>query len=543
MSDELHFLTIARASELVRARKLSPVELTQALLARTAALDPCIHAFITVTAERALAQARAAEAEIAAGRHRGPLHGIPFGLKDIYCTAGILTTGNSRVCADNVPSADATAVSRLYESGAVLLGKLATHEFAHGGPSHDLPWPVPRNPWNNAHYVGGSSSGSAAAIAAGLVPAALGSDTGASIRNPAGLAGVVGLKPTYGLVSRHGVMPNSYSFDHCGPMTWTVEDCALVLQAIAGHDPRDPASVRCTVPDYRAALREDLRGIRVGVLRHFWEEDLAVSPEAAAGMEAALDALRRLGAEVSTARMRPLQAYYDVKIAIAETEIFAIHRRNLIARPGDYGADFLRRTLGGCVFHAADYVQAQRERRVMVEEASALLERFDVCVSVGAGPAGRLDRYENIDFWRKPSLYSVFNVTGGPTVSICNGYGANGLPLSMQIAGRPFDEATVLRIAHAYERATAWRDRRPDLVPGSPPAPVAAPRVSGVPELDPSDLRLVESSARHSGLALGPREHALLLEGAPYALAMARRIRRDHDDFAEPASVFVLPTA
>src|SRR5687768_11098691 len=236
MTDELHFSTVAQSAELIRTRKLSPVELTQAHLKRIADLDPQLNAYITLTADLALKQAREAEQEIAKGRYRGPLHGIPYGLKDIYNTRGILTTGYSRVCADNVPAEDATTTRKLQEAGGILMGKLATHEFAHGGPSFDLPWPPARNPWNTAYFTGGSSSGSAAAVAAGLVPGALGTDTGGSIRSPAWLSGIVGFKPTFGRVSRYGMVPFSASCDHAGPMAWTVEDCALILAPIAGFD-------------------------------------------------------------------------------------------------------------------------------------------------------------------------------------------------------------------------------------------------------------------------------------------------------------------
>ena len=258
---ELHWLTIADAARLIESRRLSPVELTDALLARIEALDPQLNAFLLPTPEQAREQARAAEREIMAGNYRGPLHGIPFGLKDIYATAGIRTTSHSKICENLVPTEDATTVTKLYQAGGVLLGKLATHEFAHGGPSFDLPWPPARNPWNRDHFTGGSSSGAGAAVAAGFVPGALGSDTGGSIRGPAALCGIVGLKPTYGLVSRAGVYANSFTFDHAGPMTWTVEDCAILLQAIAGHDPKDPASADRPIPDYRAALTGDIRGL------------------------------------------------------------------------------------------------------------------------------------------------------------------------------------------------------------------------------------------------------------------------------------------
>src|SRR5215469_15008208 len=296
MAEELGFLTIAEAARRIERKELSPVELTTALIRRAEALDPQINAYLLLTAERALDQGKRAEREIMAGAYRGPMHGIPFGLKDIYATAGIRTTGHSRICLDTVPSADATTVSQLYAGGAILTGKLATHEFAHGGPSFDLPWPPARNPWNREHFTGGSSSGSAAAVAAGFVPAALGSDTGGSIRGPAALCGIVGLKPTYGLVSRCGVYANSFSFDHAGPMTWTVEDCAIVLQAIAGPDPNDPATAAASVPDYCAALSGGIKGMRIGVLRTMYEQEVATPAATKAALEAAFDVLRGLGA-------------------------------------------------------------------------------------------------------------------------------------------------------------------------------------------------------------------------------------------------------
>ena len=279
MAVDLAFLTIAEASALIKTRKLSPVEYVEALIRRTETFDAQLHAYITPTFDLARQQAKQAERDIAAGTYRGPLHGIPFALKDIYDTQGIRTSGHSKVCLQRIPDADATATRKLCEAGAILMGKLATHEFAHGGPSFDLPWPPARNPWHLAHFTGGSSSGSGAAVAAGLVPMALGSDTGGSIRGPASLCGVVGLMPTFGLVSRAGVIPNSYTFDHCGPLARSVEDCALVMQAIAGFDPRDAGSIKRDIPDYRAALRQDLKGLRIGVLRHNWEEDLPASED------------------------------------------------------------------------------------------------------------------------------------------------------------------------------------------------------------------------------------------------------------------------
>ncbi len=541
MTNDLHFLTIAEAGKRIAAREISPVALARHLLGRIEALDGQLHAFITVTGALALKQAAVAEAEIAAGRYRGPLHGIPIGLKDIYDTAGIRTTSHSKVDIARVPKNDATTTARLLESGAVLLGKHATHEFAHGGPSHDLPWPLPRNPWNLAHFVGGSSSGSAAAVAAGLSLGALGSDTGGSIRIPASMSGIAGLKPTYGRVSRHGVVPNSYSFDHCGPMAWTVEDCAILLQVIAGYDPRDPASANRPVPDFRAAFARDLTGVRIGVIRHFWEEDLPAREEARHAMEEALAVLRQLGAAVETVRVRPLQEYADVKIVIAETEIFCIHQGDLIERPGEFGDDFLRRTLAGCVFQASDYVQASRERRKMMDEMRPLYDKCDVLVTGTSAPAPRLDQYQNIDFWRKPNIFTPFNVTGQPVLSLCTGYGAEGLPLSMQIAGRPFDEAGVLGVGYAYEQATPWRARRPQLVAGTPEVAVVPPAGPTPPQLDAGEHALVEKLARRAGLTLGERERRLLFESAPYALAIAQRIGRRRARSDEPASVFEFP--
>src|SRR5262245_19557357 len=378
---EFGFLTIAEAVRRIQRKELSPAELTAALIRRTEALDPQLNAYLLPTFDRALDQARQAEREIMAGHYRGPMHGIPVALKDIYATAGLRTTGHSRVCLDTVPATDATTVRKLYEAGAVLTGKLATHEFAHSGPSFDLPWPPARNPWNREHFTGGSSSGAGAAVAAGFVPGALGSDTGGSIRGPAALCGIIGLKPTYGLVSRAGVYANSFTFDHAGPMTWTVEDCAILLQVIAGHDPKDPASADCPIPDYRAALTGDIRGLRIGIVRHLYEDDNTVTPEVRAALEEAYSVFHSLGATLEDVRIRPAADYYAVKITIAESEQYAIHEEELRTRPGDFGADFLGRALPAVLYSGADYVQAQRERRLMLGEMASIYEKFDVLVT------------------------------------------------------------------------------------------------------------------------------------------------------------------
>jgi aspartyl-tRNA(Asn)/glutamyl-tRNA(Gln) amidotransferase subunit A len=543
MATELHDLSIAELAALIAARKLSPVELAEALISRIEQYDEQTHAFITPTFDLARRQARAAEAEIAAGTYRGALHGMPFALKDIYDTKGILTSGHSRVFIDRIPGDDATAATKLYDAGAVLLGKLATHEMAHAGPSFDLPWPPARNPWNHSHFTGGSSSGSGAAVAAGMVPMALGSDTGGSIRGPASHCGVVGLMPTFGLVSRAGVITNSYTFDHCGPLARTVEDCALVLQALAGYDPKDAGSLRRPIPPYREAIGQDLRGLKIGVLRHHWEEDIPASEDVRKAMEAALDVLRRLGAELEECRVKPLGSYFDVKIIIAESEIFSVHQKHLVARPLDFGADFRSRALPSVLFTAHDYVQASREHRRMMVEMEPLYARFDAFVTASLGEAPRLADYRSVSFWQKPSLLTAWNVTGQPVLQLPNGFGRNGLPLGMQVLGRPFGETTILRVGHAYERATEWHARRPMLVRGATaPDVVPPPVLSGpVDHVDAATRDLCVKAAQRAGLQLDELMLAQLLEGAPYALGMAQRLRRDHSPHHEPANVFSFP--
>src|SRR5437899_6376048 len=540
---ELHDLSIAELSGLIMVRKLSPVELVEALIQRVEQYDAQTRAFVTPTFDLAGRQARAAEAEIAAGKYRGALHGLPFGLKDIYDTKGILTSGHSRVFVDRIPDEDATTTSRLYDAGAVLLGKLATHEMAHAGPSFDLPWPPARNPWNLTRFTGGSSSGSGAAVAAGMVPVALGSDTGGSIRGPASLCGVVGLMPTFGLVSRAGVITNSYTFDHCGPLARTVEDCALTLQALAGHDVKDPGSVSQPISLYREALIQDLRGLRIGVLRHHWEQDIPASEDVRAAMDAALDVLRRLGATLEECRVRPLGQYFDVKIIIAESEIFSVHQQNLIARPKDFGADFRSRVLPSVLFGASDYVQASREHKRMKAEMEPLYGKFDAFVTAGMGEAPRLTDYRSVSFWQKPSLLTAGNVTAQPVLQLPNGFGGNGLPLGMQIVGRPFGAATILRIGHAYERATDWHARRPPLVRGAAaPDVVPPPLLSGTGvHVDTETRDLCVKSVKRARLQLDDLMLAQLLEGAPYALGMVQRLRRDHEPHHEPANVFSFP--
>jgi aspartyl-tRNA(Asn)/glutamyl-tRNA(Gln) amidotransferase subunit A len=459
------FLSVAEAASLIAAKRISPVELTRAYLARIERLNGTLHAYVRVLHDEALAAARAAEAEILAGRYRGPLHGIPIGLKDIYDTAGIPTEGGSKSCLGRVPAKDATTTRLLREAGAVLLGKLTTWEFAIGGTAFDTPFPPARNPWNIGHDPAGSSSGSGAAVASGLCAMAMGSDTGGSIRWPAAWCGLAGLKPTYGRVSRAGIMPLSFSLDHAGPLTWTVEDAAIVLQAIAGHDASDPASARCPVADYRAALAGgNLRGLRLGVARAMFERDCVGSEEMLSAFDESVGVLRELGASIAEIELPPLALYNATAYLIARSEGFAIHEKALRERPQDYGALARDRLTIGAYVRASDMVQAMRRRQMLVEATTAAMGGVDaILLPTAPDPAPRLGDLAPYFGNQRPTYMRPFNLTGQPALSVCNGFDNAGLPLSLQIVGRCFDEAMVLRIGHAYERTTPWRGRRPQL--------------------------------------------------------------------------------
>ena len=335
---DLHYMSIGQASELLRRQELSPVELTQATLDRIDATDDQLHSYILLLKEQALADARTAEAEILRGDYKGHLHGIPFALKDLYDTAGVRTTSGSKVDIDRVPTEDATTTARLKAAGGILMGKLAMHEFALGGPDFTTPFTPARNPWNQAHVTGGSSSGSGSAVAAGQCMGALGSCTGGSIRGPASLCGIVGLKATYGRVSRAGVVTLSWSQDHCGPMTRTVEDTAYMLQAIAGRDVRDPTTSTAPVPDYSLSLREDIRGVTIGVPRHFFfSDDPSVNPEVLSTVEKGLQVLEGLGANLVEVTIPSLEYVRAANTIIMLSEAYAFHEKNLKTRPQDFG--------------------------------------------------------------------------------------------------------------------------------------------------------------------------------------------------------------
>ncbi len=458
------FLTAAELGRLYRGRELSPVEATRALLDRIDAHDGKLHSFIRVTPEAALAEAAAAERELMAGRQRGPLHGVPYALKDIIETAGIATTGGSKLCRDHVPSADAHLVSLLRAGGAVLMGKLATWEFALGGPSWDLPWPPARNPWNSDYLPGGSSSGAGAAVAAGFVPGAIGTDTGGSIRGPAAVCGVAGLKPTYGRVSRRGVFPNTFTMDHCGPLARSAEDIALFLQVIAGFDPEDPGSEDAPAPDYRAALTGGIAGLRLGLVEA-WHAGDGVHPDVGPAIAAAVDVLRGLGAVIEPVALSSLRDYTDCKTTISIAELYAIHEHDLKTRPQDFGRILRNRVLPGALIRAEDYVQALRWRTALAREQALALKRCDALVSAGAlNVADPADPALPDRLVSSPSITMPFSVGGLPALNIPCGFSrAEGLPLSLQIAAAPMAEATVLRIAHAYQQATDWHSRHPDL--------------------------------------------------------------------------------
>ena len=458
----LHELSIAEAGRALRDGTVTSLALTEDALARIAAIDGKLDSFITATAARARAAAAAADAAFAEGVDKGPMQGVPYALKDIYDTAGIRTTCHSKLRLDVVPEADSVVAAKLAAAGGVLLGKLATHEFALGGPSFDLPFPPARNPWNTDHIPGGSSSGSGAAVAAGLVRMAMGSDTGGSIRGPAAYCGTVGFKPTYGLVSRRGVFPLSTTLDHCGPLSWTVEDSAITMSILAGYDAMDPASADVPKPDFLAGLGGGVRGMRFGLPRHFYAQAQGVSPEVVAAIDKAVQTLTDLGATVEEVTLPDYELFNACGRVIMFTEAYAIHETDYLARPMDFGQlTWMRMTLGAFVT-ATDLQQATRLRRELCEAVNTALLGYDALITANA--LGTAPAFADINPDIPPNFpiqTMAFNVTGNPVLAIPTGFSAAGLPLSMQIVGRAFDDATVLRIGAAFEAATGLSSRRP----------------------------------------------------------------------------------
>lgn len=460
----MEMMTIAQAAALIAKRALSPIELTQHCLDRIAAVDDQIHSFVSVTRERALDDARASEQRMMTGTLKGRLDGIPIAHKDIFSTRAIKTTGHSRLLEHRVPSEDAHVVSCLAEAGTIMLGKLATHEFALGGPSFDLPWPPARNPWNTEHFTSGSSSGSAAAVAAGLVFGATASDTGGSIREPAALCGVVGVKPTYGLCSRTGAIPLAFSLDNVGAMAWTVEDCALLFQAMVGHDPKDPATCDRAVPEYAEGLNGDLNGVRIGIVPTWHETECAASPAVEKAFLGALDVWRAQGAEIVDLAMPSLFDYMAATLVIMMSEAYAIHEPMMRTRFEEYGELFRDRILLGGLMSSSDYLQAQRLRQRLCVKTAQAAKGVDLIATPGAPrEAGRIDAATKWGFLSVPGFAKPFNITGWPALTFCSGFGEGGLPVSVQLAAKPFQEKILFKAADAFERATGLRNRRPSI--------------------------------------------------------------------------------
>ncbi|MBO6759177.1 MAG: amidase [Roseibium sp.] len=447
-------LTLNQMSSLIAAGEFSAVELTEAHIARIETLDPVYRAFVYPTFDLALEMAREADAELAKGRRRGSLHGIPLALKDAYDTSGIPTTVCSRLYADRVPDRDASAWARLREAGAILLGKLECTELCLGGPSKDGLVPHALNPWDRARYAGGSSSGAGVALAAGMVPGALGSDTGGSIRIPAAYCGIAGLKPTYGLVSLYGLFPLSGSLDHAGPMARTSQDCALLLDAIAGHDPKDPTSVPVARSAATPSLKEDLAGVRIGYVRQFAEHP-AVSEEARGATEAALAVMAELGADVRDAQLPDIMEFTICNSTIMMTEAFAIHGADFRTRAAEVSALTRARITLGAFIRAEDYIRAQKKRRELARATAAAMNEVDVLVYPAAlGDPPELDAVKPFYFLETPLITAPANVAGVPAASVRAGISKAGLPMGIQITGRLFGDANVLRVGHAYETAT-----------------------------------------------------------------------------------------
>jgi aspartyl-tRNA(Asn)/glutamyl-tRNA(Gln) amidotransferase subunit A len=460
---ELAYLPLVEVAQRYRDKSLSPVEYVEALNARIDAHDNVLNAFLFRRPEESVEQARAAEARFSAGKPSGPMDGIPFGLKDIIDAEGWPTTCHSAILADNVATADAPVSANLKGAGGILLGKLATHEFAFGGPSFDLPYPPARNPWNPKIWPGGSSSGSGAAVAAGFLPGALGTDTGGSVRNPSSVCGIVGMKATYGRVSRRGVFPLSYSLDYVGPMTRTVADNAYMLNVLSGFDAVDPGSADQPVPDFSAGLDKGVAGMKIGFVRHFHERDLIADEEMVAGIDSALEVLRSLGAEIVEIETHPLGAFSDCNRVILTSEAFSIHETWLKAHPEKYSALCRERLMPGAFMSAADYVQATRLRTKLTRDFNASIHGLDAIITASSMEQPfPIDDVELMTYRYPRHARTVFNLTGHPALAVPTGMSRDGLPLAMQIVGHPFDEATVYRVARAYERETGITDNNPD---------------------------------------------------------------------------------
>ena len=533
--DALHHLTVSRAADLIGAGSLSPVALVEAVLARAVDVQPIIHAYVALQVETALAEAHAAAAEIAAGRRRGPLHGIPFAVKDTIDTQGLPAAAGSRLRLDHVPAGDATAVHRLRQAGAILIGKLATYEFGTGTGNDlaELPFEPARNPWDPARLAAGSSTGAGAAVACGAAVFALGSDTGGSVRLPAASCGTIGLKPTYGLVSRAGMLPNCWSLDAAGPITWSAADAGLVLDAIAGHDPQDPTSVAW--PSNRAAARP-VRGLRIGVLRRFHERDIASDPAIATGFDAVVAALGRLGATLVEVDLpASLQDFRACNRIINISECLAAHAEDYRTRRTLMGTALREKFAAGLGVSALDYLDAQRWRRVLADAVRGLFDTCDIvlCAGTTRPPPLFADRAAVAAFTAESAM-AVFNISGLPAISVRAGFCPDGMPVGVQLAAPAFGEALLVGVAQALEEATPWAALRPrpetmadrqavfpPAITTQPDAPAAA-RAAGIAianGLDPdaTDIAQIAAQAASTAAAVGriPRPLPRTLEPLP----------------------------
>jgi aspartyl-tRNA(Asn)/glutamyl-tRNA(Gln) amidotransferase subunit A len=464
---ELFHLTAGEAGRLLQARKLSPVDLLEAFLARIDAVDARVKSYLLVMADSARQAARQAEKDIMAGRYKGPLHGIPYAVKDNYYTRGVRTSAASRLLMDFVPEYDAAAIERLDAAGAILLGKLNTWEYGtgNGGVYFDLPFEPACNPWDLARFTGGSSTGAGASVAAGTAMVSMGSDTTGSVRLPAAGCGLQGMKPTYGLISRHGILPNCYSMDTPGPLTWTVEDNAIMLRAVAGYDARDPASAQRPVPDYLAGLEAGVRGMKIGLLREFGPESQFIDAANLAQLEDMAAVLAKEGAQIVDIELpAPISEYRKVTSVINWTESLSIHESDLMERGSDMGFALRDKLMSGFMTRAVDYLAAQRRRRELAAATNAMVCSVDALIAPCAfHVAPPFADNDVVRTFTSQNCCPPFNASGHPAMTVCTGFDSDGMPTNAQIVARWFDEATVYRVARAYERATAWRDRRPAL--------------------------------------------------------------------------------
>ena len=464
---EICYMSAGDLSKLVQNKEISPVEIIEAHLTRIDATEPVLNSFITLLADEARGAALQAEKDIQAGRYKGPLHGIPVALKDLYNTGGVRTTSGSRIFDNFIPTEDCTVAAKFQQAGAILVGKLNMHPFAYGPTGETLDYGHMHNPWNPDMVTGGSSGGSGSAAAAGQCTITTGSDTGGSIRIPAALCGIVGLKPTYGLVSRHGLTPLSWSLAHPGPMTRTVEDAAITMNVIAGHDPKDVASAKVDIPDYTSALTGDIKGLRIGIVKEYFETPL--DPQVRKAVMDAIGLLESMGAEVKEVSYPMFNQSQAISSTVLMSEATAYHR-DLLEKDGHQIYEPVRQRLeAGLFISAAEYLRAQQARTIFDNQGRRLLDDVDLL----AGPtepvtAPRIMASKVMAGEQEVGVVGAltqytrpYNINGFPAISVPCGFSDENMPIGLQLAGKPFDELTVLRAAHAYEQATDWHTRRP----------------------------------------------------------------------------------